>query len=354
MPGKPDTTAPKGSKAASEPKETGRATPVGRLLREPLLHFLVLGAFIFALWAAVKPEDPSDPEGVTTETATPGGRTVSRTVTVTPADIQTMRASFRAAWKRDPDQDELADLVQSFVSEEILFREGSALGLDRDDVVVRRRIIEKMTVLARPTGNRGEPTPEELRGWYQTYKHRFRRPAELSFTQIFFDARKRSDPIGAARKALATLGNRPLEGEGGTADAKDKPLTAAELGALGDSFVLPTTLKEKTEPQVAHLFGEEFARVLLAAPIGTWRGPQASNFGLHVFRVTQRQPERLPPFEEIEKHVRADWLTVENRGVRSAAETLSARYEVRLDPTLPADLAAAPALAPLIKKAAGK
>jgi hypothetical protein len=303
-----------------------------KLLREPLLHFALLGGAIFALWAALHRSPPDQLD----EASAGGDRSVSRTVVVTAADVDTMRASFRAAWKRDPDPDELADQIQAFVSEEMLFREGTALGLDRDDVVVRRRIIEKMTVLARPTGNRGEPSRDELARWYQVYRHRFRRPAELSFSQLYFDAKKRADPLAAAGRALAALSTNP--------DAD-----APALGALGDSFVLPATMVDKTEVQVAHLFGEGFARALMAAPVGSWQGPQRSNFGVHLFRVTRRQPGRLPPFEEIEKHVRADWLTVETRGLRAAAESLSPRYEVRLDPALPAALGQSPALAPLLR-----
>jgi peptidyl-prolyl cis-trans isomerase C len=304
-----------------------------KLLREPLVHFALLGGMIFALWAALNrsPPDQADQAPVS------GDRSISRTVLVTPGDVDTMRASFRAAWKRDPDADELADQIQAFVSEEILFREGTALGLDRDDVVVRRRVIEKMTVLARPTGNRGEPSRDELQRWYQVYRHRFRRPTELSFTHFYFDDKKRADPAAAARTALASLSGAP--------DAD-----SAAVGTVGDSFVLPTTMNDKTEVQVAHLFGEGFARALVAAPVGSWQGPQTSNFGVHVFKVTRRQPGRLPAFEEIDKHVRADWLTVETRGLRAAAESLAPRYQVQLDPALPAALGQAPSLAPLLRR----
>ena len=110
-----------------------------------------------------------------------------RTVVVATSDVDAARASFRAASKREPSPQELADLVQGVISEELLFREGLALGLDRDDRVVRRRVIEKMTALARPTAPDSDPPRDELARHYQLYQHRFAQPAAVSFEQLSFD-----------------------------------------------------------------------------------------------------------------------------------------------------------------------
>ena len=141
------------------------------------------------------------------------------------SDIDAARAGFRAAQKRDPNPQELADLVQGVISEELLFREGTALGLDRDDRVVRRRVIEKMTALARPRAPDSDPPREELARHYQSYRHRFVQPAAVSFEHLYFDPARRGDATAAASQALAALGK---------AGAADPPPAGA-----GDTFVLP-------------------------------------------------------------------------------------------------------------------
>jgi peptidyl-prolyl cis-trans isomerase C len=302
-----------------------------RLLREPLVHFGALGALLFGLWALARPAGDQAPPA-------PGAATaVSRTVAVTPRDLATLEAGFRASWKRDPGPEELADLVETFLGEEMLYREGLALGLDRDDVVVRRRLIEKATMLARPSAPTGEPSQAELRAWYQSYRHRFRRQAAATVEQLYFDGKRHPDPAAAARAALATLAGQAAG--------------AAPPAGVGDSFVLPTRLEDRSELQLAHLFGPGFAAAVMAAPLGRWHGPVSSSYGTHLIRVARREPERLPPFEEIEKHVRADWLTAENRGLRAAAHNLLPRYRVELPPGLAARLAGAPALAPFLGRA---
>ena len=157
-----------------------------------------------------------------------GGAPVSRAVTIGPRDLEVQRASFRAAWKREPATSELADLMEAFISEEMLFREGAALGLDRDDAVVRRRLIEKATALARPSAPVSEPEAAELRRWYQMYPHRFQQPAAFSLEQLYFDARKHADARAAASAALAALASQPAAtpapaGRGRRVRAADQP-----------------------------------------------------------------------------------------------------------------------------------
>jgi hypothetical protein len=307
-----------------------RRPAVQKILGEPLTHFLLLGGALFLLYAAVQGRDD---DGAGDRPALARGRVLR----LQAADLENLRSGYAAAWKREPTAPELADLVQNFLSEEILFREAAALGLDADDEVVRRRLIEKMTVLVRPSGSPGEPNETVLRRWYQTYSHRFRQPARIGFEQLYFDPKLRADAAGAARAALAQLAG----GEAG------KPPPAG----VGDSFVLPATMSERTDTQVAHLYGSGFAAALFAAPIGSWSGPIASNFGAHLVRVTRRDPERLPSFEEARPHVRADWLTAETRGVRAAAENLLPRYRIEVDPEIRDRLQGAPALTPFLLRA---
>jgi peptidyl-prolyl cis-trans isomerase C len=296
---------------------------LARVLREPLTHFVLLGALLFLVHAALRAEPDSE-----------GPAPRSRVVRLTGADVATLRASYAASWKREPSPPELADLATAHVNEEILFREASNLGLATGDEVVRRRLIEKMTVLSRPQAAPGEPTEAQLRAWYDAYRHRFRQPARLGFEQIFFDPKLRPDASAAAASALAGL--------------KGKAAGAPVPAGVGDSFALPSRMADRTDTQVAHLYGRAFAQALLAAPVGAWSGPVASTFGVHLVRVERRDPERVPSFEEARRHVRADWLTTETRGTRAAAESLLPRYRIELDAAARAALAGAPVPGPLL------
>src|SRR5262245_44896059 len=196
-----------------------------RLLREPMTHFVALGALIFAVWSLMGRHGAPPPAGAPAS--------VSRTIDVTGADIDGLRSGFRAAWKRDPSPAELADLVEGFVSDEILFREGMARGLDRDDRVVRRRVVEKMAALARPVAPSSDPSQSELHAWYQRYAHRCSRQASVTFDQLFFDPKRHDDPRAAAAAALAPLGGAA-------------PTDAAPAG-VADVFFLPPRMTGKSE-----------------------------------------------------------------------------------------------------------
>ena len=109
-------------------------------------------------------------------------------------------------------------------------------------------------------------------------------------------------------------------------------------------------MKRRSQLELAHLLGEGFATAVFAAPVGRWHGPVPSRQGVHLVRVIERAPERLPPFDEVEKQVRADWLTQETRGLRAAALTVLPRYEISLPPEMRQTLATAPALAPFLER----
>jgi peptidyl-prolyl cis-trans isomerase C len=306
-----------------------------RLGKEPLVQFAVGGALIFTLWTVMQ-RGKAMPSVASLAAAAASSPALSRTVALDKRTVDGLRAGFRAGMRREPNAAELSDLVQEAVDEEILFREGLARGLDRDDGVVRRRLIEKMTALIHPSAPTSDPPREQLRRWYETYRHRFVIPATVTFDQLFFDPQRHADAAAAAGAALVSL----------AAAASTDPPPAG----TGDHFILSPRMNAKTEVELAHLYGDAFARAVIASPLGRWQGPFGSRYGLHLVRAVERRAERLPPFEEVEKLVRADWLTVETRGQRAAAETLLPTYEVVLPPDLRGQLASTPGLAPILKR----
>jgi hypothetical protein len=312
----------------------------GRLAREPLVQFLAGGALIFALYSLREAADSvgEATRGQKTGPSELASLDVDRTIVIGRADLQTLRDNFARGARRAPTTDELGDAIETFVNEEMLYREGKSLGLDREDVVVRRRIIEKMTVLARPAAPSPEPSEAELRTWFARYPHRFRQAPRLSFEQRFFDPKRRPDAAAVAKQVLAGLAAR---------------VTRAEALPPQDGFVLPDVMEERSDLQITHLYGPDFLQAVLAAPIGRWSGPHRSSFGEHLVFVRARSPGGALPFEAVEKQVRADWLTVSTRGIRAAGLTLLPRYTVKLEGIEPAQaeaLTKAPAVAPLLEQ----
>jgi PPIC-type PPIASE domain len=299
---------------------------LARVVREPLVHFAVLGALLFAVHGLLH----RGPTGAPDPAARPP---VSRRIAVDQPLVDGLVDSFKRAWKRDPTRDELAEMVLDHVDDEVLYREGLAQGLDRDDPAVRRRLIEKVTVMNHEPPP--EPSDAELRRWFEDRRHHFRDPGRLWFRQLFFDPGVRRGQVSAdARAALARL---------------DGDSEAA--ASLGDTSPLPPQVEGMTELQVAHLFGKGFLDSLAGLEVGKWQGPLSSTQGVHLVRLARRQASRDPPFDEARAAVRADWITARSKGYLEAASRLMPRYRIELAPAVRRRLEGARLLAPVLEAA---
>jgi len=253
-----------------------------RWIREPLVHFLGIGLLLFAGYGALKREAAPEPK--------------SRQIELTLEDLRGLEIAFTSRWQRPPTPEEMVGLVESRVREEILYREALALGLDKEDTIVKRRMAQKMEFLAEDVSDAREPTPEELAAWFEKNAERFALPGRVTFRHLYVSpdrrgARARDD----AAKALAQLTGEP-------GDA-----TAAE--GLGDPFMFQDTLADRTPEQLAKDFGPGFARALFALEPGTWQGPIESGYGWHLVFVSSSTPGRVPAFEEVEPDVMTAWKT---------------------------------------------
>lgn len=246
-------------------------------LREPLLHFVVAGALLFAV-DAWRNRDAVEPRGV---------------VRITSADVEWLSASWTRQRQRAPSDEELRRLVADSVREELLAREARALGLDEDDTVVRRRLAQKMEFILQDAVRLTGPDEAELRRSYDRDPARYRTVAGVSFTQLFF--RSEAD----ARRAVAAVETTPSDD-------------------VGDPTLLARHYDLVDEAAVADLFGSAFAERLFGLEPRRWSGPIRSQYGFHVVRVTERRDAQTRSFEEVRERVHEDWL----RDRRSDAETL--------------------------------
>src|SRR4051812_16786338 len=195
---------------------------------------------------------------------------------------------------------ELQGLIDSYVREEILFRGGVAMGLDRDDLIIRRRVQQKMVVISEESSVRPAPVDAELEGYLSMHAARYGRPAVIGFDQVMLDPRRHGSALKAdlaATLARLTVGAKP--------------------DTMGDSSLLQTTTAAIPADLLARDYGDDFAASLATLPVGTWSGPVTSGYGVHLVRVNSRIPGRAATLEEVRTAVERDY---ENDRRSSASE----------------------------------
>lgn len=268
---------------------------LSRLVREPLVHFLLLGAALFLLYGFIDSDDaPAFDEIVIDED-----------------QLAMLVTRYERTWQRRPTDAELVAVIDAWVRDEVLYREGLALGLDRDDPVVRRRIAQKMDFISE--GVVPEPDDDALEGWLRDHAEDYRRPARYAFEQRYVDPERHGENTSAR---IAGLLSSLRSGD-------DAP---------GDATMLPREFPLSGEDQVLRSFGNEFAGQLSTLTVGEWSGPVTSAFGLHVVRVVEAEPSRVPELAEIRDVVERDWLSAETDAVQAALyQAMRDRYTVRLE-----------------------
>jgi hypothetical protein len=279
-----------------------------KLLKEPLVHFLVIGAALFGLNAL---------RHKSVLNSTPR-------IEVTAAAIDRLSASYERQFGHAPDETELRGLVAAQIREEVLYREAVALGLDRDDSVVRRRLAQKMEFLTDDVVGAAEPDDATLQKFFAQKAARYAKPARVSFRQVYFSKEKRgADVDRAAHEALGLL-RKGLSEE-----------------IVGDSFLHGFEFADQEVQDIAALFGEEFAAQIATAPVGEWTGPVPSSYGSHLVRVETRGEMRPVKFNEVREAVLRDFTDERRRNAnREMFEKLRERYQVTVDESALAKTAA--------------
>ncbi|HQR47736.1 MAG TPA: peptidylprolyl isomerase [Steroidobacteraceae bacterium] len=254
---------------------------IRRFLREPLVHFLLLGAALFGLYRYYGPTTDAGPS--------------SKQIRFTLDDLGQMIAVFRSQWQREPTPQELSLLVEEKVQQEILYREAIAMGLDQDDEIVKRRMAQKMQFLAEDVATSREPTTDELQAWFAKNSQRFAMPPRISFRHLYFSPDRRGTRArDDAARALEQLAGKP----------EDAPLAST----LADPFMFQDYYRDRAPDYLGKEFGPQFAQAVEKLPAGSWQGPVESGFGWHLVYVDTVIPGRVPDFEEVEPDVKTAWL----------------------------------------------
>ena len=274
--------------------------------REPLVHFLALGALLFGLYLLVN-------DDASTETDTQ--------IVVTAADVEWLRQNWIRRWNRPPTLSELEGLVEAHIREEIYYREALALGLETDDTIIRRRLVQKMEFLSEDLGLLGEPPEEALRAFFEAHAEDYRLRPRLTFSHIYFNldrgesARRDAEMTLSALQALAS-----------------PPLSAPERG---DDFMLPYEYTAQTPREIAQLFGQDFEQAILELESGAWSGPIASGYGLHLVYIATRTASDMPDLDQVREFVQRDFDNARREQMNeSFFAMLRDRYDIEVDSTV--------------------
>ena len=271
------------------------------LLREPLLHFLLLGAALFIAHRLVSGRAGDEP-----------GRIV-----ISQGQIETMKIGFSRTWQRPPTSEELEALIRDRVREEVYYREAMAMGLDRDDTIIRRRLRQKLEFLSDDVTALAEPTDDELAEYLKAHSDVFRVEGRVTFSHVYLSPDKRGDHLD--RDAAELLTQLQQEGH-------------ADVSALGDPFLLERRVEGAATVEIATRFGEAFAAKLAQAAVGQWTGPVESAYGVHFVLVEERTEGRVPALAEVRDAVHREWTNARRLESNEAFfQRLLERYVVTVE-----------------------
>ncbi len=275
-----------------------------RFFREPLVHFLIIGAALFVLYGLWGQQDSQEQE---------------RTITITTGEIAWLTDAWEKRWMRPPTSEERQGLIDQYLREMILYREAVAMGLDRDDSVIRRRLAQKLEFLSQDLISPQPPTDDELQAYFTEHLERYQAPDIVTMTHVFIDP--------------------DLRGEQTLVDAEEIKVKLIALKeppndaqAYGDSFMLQSYYPERSEAELLKLFGSGFARSVFELEPAQWHGPVLSGYGTHLVYVHDHQKTEPPLFADAEEQVRLEWESDKRKELNEQfVDSMIARYDVIIE-----------------------
>ena len=273
------------------------------VLTEPLVHFLLIGALLFVGFSLFQSDDQS----------------METTIVVTDNDIKILKADFQRTWQRPPREAELEGLIEEKIREEIAYREGLALGLDRDDPYIRRRLRMKLELMLEDISAQGSPADEELQKFLDGNREKFRQEPRYSLSQIYLNPSQRR---GTIEKDVEELLARLNQG----GDQSD-------IEQFGDSIMLPKSIPLSPASVINRQFGSDFTAQLSDLETGTWQGPIRSGYGVHLVFIDTRVKGRDPDLDEIRPLVEREYELVMRKELKEKIYTnLREKYTVEIEP----------------------
>lgn len=261
------------------------------LLRDRLVWFIAFGLVLFALdWAAQRND--------------------RRTIRIDLPLVEKLVAQWEGQTKRRPNAQELDSLIEGYIREEIMVREAQAMGLDDNDVIIRRRLAQKVEFFLSENDPPALPDEAALMAWFEQNRAAYDRPAKLSWRHVF-----------AANEAEAAALKTQLM------------KNATGWRNLGQPFMLNRVYARQAAPQIAQSMGSDFAQNLMASNESGWFGPVRSAYGWHVVEITERHAAQAADFKLMAEKIAMDWQNEQARLARQEAwQDLRASYEIELLP----------------------
>ncbi len=273
-----------------------------KFVHEPLVHFLVLGGllFLFFQWRGG------------------GSGLTSNHIVITNGQIEHLAVGYARTWQKTPTEAELKGVIDEYVKDEIATREAIAMGLDRDDTIIRRRLRQKLEFLAEDTIEQSPPTDVELRAWMARHPEAFHSEPQMAFREVYLSPARHGISVKAdAGKLLARLRAAGPN---------------ASIDKLGDPTMLPSEQGLAPLFDTARIFGDDFAQALLRSNVGQWSGPIDSSFGLHLVLVTQRILEAQQELYAIRPQVEREvMLERKNKELQNLYDKLLEKYTVKIE-----------------------
>jgi peptidyl-prolyl cis-trans isomerase C len=252
---------------------------LSKIAREPFLHFILLGVLIYVIADYIKA----------------GKDTKRYEINISDNDLYRIASLWEKQYGTIPTQKELENIVHNFVREEVFYREGLEMGLDKEDEVVRRRIAQKLEFLQQDLVIVNEPSEEELQEYFEKNTAKYLVPEKISFTHVFFSPDKGGDENAIQR-----------------ANEVRKKLLAKEINRApesGDRFPFLFDYSDISQTDLVHLLGEsDLSEKVYSLPAKEWSEPLKSGYGYHLVYINSKKPDTLPALSEVREKVKADYL----------------------------------------------
>lgn len=262
------------------------------ILKEPFIHFLLIGALLFLFYGMVNRErDESD-------------------IVIDDNLVNELVAKWELKRNRQPTFEELENMIDEYIQQEVLYKEALVMKLDHNDEIVKRRLAQKMEFISDGLAESLQPTKEMLMAYYEENEENYKKDPSYTLKHVYFSDEERTNALADAMKALASK----------------SPET------LGDELLVPSAYADASSYQIANDLGSAFAQRLDSLALGQWTGPVRSSYGVHIVFIEEKKVAGYYAFEEVAEKVTVDYnFDASNDFKAELITTLLKNYSVVID-----------------------